>query len=114
MGDPTTLIDPAAHYHLGNWARWMRNYDVGIGYKHKSAGFSSGRTGDTIEDWEEDGLRHEARISDAVIGSMEVRYQAAIYNVYLASVWRFRGDPTEIFIEAVSRFWELAQKRGLS
>lgn len=110
---PQEMIDPAADWHLKNWARWMRNYEVGIGFKHRSVALV-GYGSDTFDDMLEEKDRWDAKIANAVIGSMDMIHQAAIHNVYLADVWRFRGDPITIFLEAADLFWKMGQRRGLT
>ena len=104
-------IDPGADWHLRNWARWMRVYDVGLGFRNRTAGLESGRMSSTIEDWEIDADRQSARVADAAIGSLCRAHQKAINHAYLAARHAEQGVD---FLDAVARFWELAQKRGLT
>lgn len=110
--DPVSLIDQKIDWHLKNWAQWMRGYQVGIGYDHASAVVSS-TASQTFDDMVVAADRQNAKVADACISSLPPIYQGAIYNVYLASVFRFRGDPNDVFVAAANAFWELAQKKGL-
>jgi hypothetical protein len=107
------LIDRAVDYHLRNWARWMRICDVGKGYDHKSA-VLTGYGADTFDEMVERQDKIDAKIANACIESLAMHHQCAIHNVYLADVWRFRGDPVDVFVEAAGLFWVIAHKRGLT
>lgn len=117
--NPSSLIDLGrlnrqADKHLINWARWMRRYEVGIGYRHRSTLL----IGDGVEPDDsslDDVDSYTARISDAVIESLELIHRCAIHNVYLNSVFSFkRLDPIATFLDAAELFWVKAQRRGLT
>ena len=108
-------LDRGADWHLRNWSNWMRGYQPGLGYRNRSAGLEC-MTSSTYDDMTEtsDKLdRQHARISDAIVESLILPHQLAIRNVYLCDVWRFRGDPVDVFVDAAARFWEIARRRGL-
>lgn len=111
--EPRELIDQIADYHLSNWARWMESYELRIGYDHESAVVGNYKASTSIDDMYDSKDKNDAKISNAVIESLTPIHQVAIHNVYLHSVWRFRGDLTTVFVEAVEKFWEMGQKRGL-
>lgn len=111
--DPRSLIDPNADWHLNNWSQWMERYSVGLGYPHASVVVRS-LSSSTVDEMIERKDRHAARTVDAILDGLSAAHQAAIHNIYLSAVWRFRGDPVEVFVEAVGQFWEIAQRRGLS
>ena len=91
----------------------MRDYEERIGYDHESAVVGNYRSNTSIDDMYDAKDKNDAKISNAVIESLTPIHQVAIHNVYLHSVWRFRGDLNAVFVEAVARFWEMGQKRGL-
>ena len=111
--DPRSLVDQIADYHLSNWARWMRQYEERIGYDHESAVIGNYTASTSIDDMYDSKDKNDAKISNAVIESLQPIQQVAIHNVYLNSVWRYKGDLNAVFVEAVARFWEMGQKRGL-
>ena len=111
--DPRSLVDQIADYHLSNWARWMRQYEERIGYDHESAVIGNYTASTSIDDMYDSKDKNDAKISNAVIESLHPIQQVAIHNVYLNSVWRYKGDLNAIFVEAVAKFWEMGQKRGL-
>jgi hypothetical protein len=106
-------LDRGADFHLRNWAQWMKGYEVGIGYGNKSAVVQS-PTSSSFDEMVYRMDRQNAKIANAIIDSMTPVQQGSIHNVYLASVWRFRGDPIDVFVGAAAKFWEMAQRRGLS
>jgi hypothetical protein len=115
--DLMRLIDQRADWHLANWARWMRTCEVGIGYPHASAGLSSGGLvsgDDSFDHMADEADRQTAKIADAAINELDPRSQCAISNVYLASVFRFRGDIGEVFQAAAEEFWRRAKRKGLA
>lgn len=107
------LIDPRADWHLANWANWMRRPCLRLGYPSSSKVVRS-CAGDTWEDWEGDDAHYCATVSDAVIDGLLPIHQAAIQNVYLVAVWRHRGDPAQVFVEAAAEFWKRAKRKGLT
>ena len=111
--DPRSLVDQIADYHLSNWARWMRQYEERIGFDHESAVIGNYTASTSIDDMYDSKDKNDAKISNAVIESLQPIQQVAIHNVYLNSVWRYKGDLNTIFVEAVAKFWEMGQKRGL-
>lgn len=116
--DLFSLIHPRADWHLDNWRKWMKTYQVGQGYPHASAFLQSGGISgeDEFEVMCQSADRHAAKVSDSIIDSLKLldhRYPLAIFNVYLARVWTYRGDPGEIFAKAVEEFWSRAQRKGL-
>jgi len=111
--DPRSLIDPIADYHLSNWKRWMESYEVRTGYDHESAVVGNYRASTSLDDMYDSKDRNDAMITNAVIEDLAPIHQVAIHNVYLACVWRFRGDLNTVFVEAVEKFWAAGQKRGL-
>ena len=111
--DPRSLVDQIADYHLSNWARWMRQYEERTGFDHESAVVGNYTASTSIDDMYDSKDKSDAKISNAAIESLQSIHQVAIHNVYLNSVWRFKGDLNTIFVEAVAKFWELGQKRGL-
>ena len=111
--DPRSLVDQIADYHLSNWARWMRQYEERTGYDHESAVVGNYTASTSIDDMYDSKDKNDAKISNAVIESLQPIQQVAIHNVYLNSVWRYKGDLEAIFVEAVAAFWVLGQKRGL-
>lgn len=111
--DPRQLIDQIADYHLSNWARWMRNFEVRTGYDHESAVVGNYTASTSIDDMYDSKDKNDAKISNAIIEDLAPIHQVAIHNVYLACVWRFRGDINAVFVEAVEKFWDIGQKRGL-
>lgn len=106
-------LDRGADFHLRNWAQWMKGYEVGIGYGHKAAVLQSPASS-SFDDMVLRMDRQNAKIANAIIESLTQMQQVSIHNVYLSDVWRFRGDSVEVFVEAAGRFWEIAQRRGLS
>lgn len=111
--DPRGLVDQIADYHLSNWARWMRQYEERTGYDHESAVVGNYTASTSIDDMYDNKDKNDAKISNAVIESLQPIQQVAIHNVYLNSVWRYKGDLNAVFVEAVARFWDMGQKRGL-
>lgn len=111
--DPRSLIDPIADYHLSNWRRWMEAYAMRTGYDSESAVVGNYTASTSIEDMYDSKDKNDAMISNAIIEDLAPIHQVAIHNVYLASVWRFRGDLNTVFVEAVEKFWAAGQKRGL-
>lgn len=111
--DPRSLVDQIADYHLSNWARWMRQYEERTGYDHESAVVGNYTASTSIDDMYDSKDKSDAKISNAAIESLQSIHQVAIHNVYLHSVWRYKGDLNAIFVEAVAAFWVLGQKRGL-
>lgn len=111
--DPRSLVDQIADYHLSNWSRWMQAFEVRTGYDRESAVVGNYTASTSIDDMYDSKDKNDAKISNAVIESLTPVQQVAIHNVYLNSVWRFRGDLNTVFVEAVARFWEMGQKRGL-
>lgn len=111
--DPRTVINRDADWHLNNWATWTEQYSLKIGFKGSSAVVCS-RSSTSFDEMIEDKDTEDANVCDAVIDSLEPIHRAAIHNVYLRSIFRFRGDPLQVFVEAVERFWVLAQKRGIA
>ena len=107
------LLDRAADFHLRNWARWMRIFQVGKGYDNKST-VITGYGSDTFQDMLDRKEREDAKIANAAVESLAMHHQCSIHNVYLANVWRFRGDPVEVFLEAAKLFWINAARRGLT
>lgn len=111
--NPRELIDPRADGHFANWARWMQNYQVGIGYDQQSA-VVTGYGSTSIDDMYADMDRQHAKVIDAIIGGLSQVQQVSIHNVYLAQVWRSpRANMVEVFVEAAAEVWRLAQKRGV-
>lgn len=111
--DPRSLIDQDADWHLNNWSIWMEHYCVGIGYPHASV-VARSTSSRTVDEMIESKDRNEARTVDAILDGLSPAHQAAIHNVYLSAVFRFRGNPVEVFVEAAALFWEIAQRRGLA
>lgn len=111
--DPRSLVDQIADYHLSNWARWMRQYEERTGYDHESAVVGNYTASTSIDDMYDSKDKNDAKISNAAIESLTPIHQVAIHNVYLNSVWRYKGDLNTIFVDAVAAFWVLGQKRGL-
>ena len=103
---------PRASWHLENWADYMHTGAVVQGYKRKVSLFASGNS-HSFEDLTDAVDNQTARDSDTVIGDMPPRLSCAIHNVYLASVWRFRGDFENTFKEAIKDFWDRAERKGL-
>ena len=91
----------------------MRQYEEHIGYDHESAVIGNYTASTSIDDMYDSKDKNDAKISNAVIESLQSLHQVAIHNIYLNSVWRYKGDLNAIFVEAVAKFWELGQKRGL-
>ena len=106
------LLERGADHHLRNWARWMRGYQVGMGYDHASA-VVKGYGSDSFDEMVERKERNDARVANAVIDSLTLIQQLSIRNVYLNDVARFRGDPVAVFVDAAAAFWVLAQRRDL-
>lgn len=46
--------------------------------------------------------RANARIANAAVESLTSVQQCSIHNVYIADVWKHRGDPVATFIEAAA------------
>ena len=111
--DPRSIVDQIADYHLSNWARWMRQYEEHIGYDHESAVIGNYTASTSVDDMYDSKDKSDAKIANAAIESLTPIHQVAIHNVYLNSVWRYKGDLEAIFVEAVAAFWVLGQKRGL-
>ena len=111
--DPRSLVDQIADYHLSNWARWMRQYEERTGYDHQSAVVGNYTASTSVDDMYDSRDKSDAKIANAAIESLTPIHQVAIHNVYLNSVWRYKGDLEAIFVEAVAAFWVLGQKRGL-
>ena len=103
---------PRAGWHLENWADYMHTGAVVQGYKRKVCIFNTASS-HTFEDLTDAVDIQTARIADTAIGDMAPRLSCAINNVYLASVWRFRGDFEATFREAIEDFWNRAEKKGL-
>lgn len=116
LRDVKDIIDPRADWHLDNWRDWMRMDRYGNGFPKSSHIFASGGISgeDAFDCMVESADKQTAKLADAVISDLEPRYQCAIHNVYLGSVWRFRGDPAAIFVDAVAEFWGKARRLGLS
>lgn len=114
--NPRDMIHSRADWHLDNWRKWMRGYSYSSGYPTRSSMFNSGGISgdDAFDNLCQDADTQAARIIDSIIDGLEQRQQCAIHNIYLASVWRFRGDPVEIFCDAVEQMWRKAQVRGLA
>lgn len=110
--NPRELIDPGADWHLSNWAQWFQRHEHGIGFMNHS-GNLSGYGSKSVDDMEDDMDRNFARAAGAAIESLTQVQQCSIHNVYIADVWKHRGDPVATFVEAAAAFWVLAQKRGL-
>lgn len=110
--DPRALIDRGADWHLSNWAAWTERYSLRIGYSRHSPLLRSDASASFDELVEREDAK-SARVCDAVIDSLPPIHRAAIHNVYLLSVFRHRGDPLSVFVEAAEAFWRLAQRRGL-
>ena len=111
--DPRSLVDQIADYHLSNWARWMRQSEERTGYDHQSAVVGNYTASTSVDDMYDSKDKSDAKIANAAIESLTPIHQVAIHNVYLNSVWRYKGDLEAIFVEAVAAFWVLGQKRGL-
>lgn len=112
--DPRSLINRDADFHLNNWAIWNERYRPNIGFNKSSAVVRNYTSSTTFDEMVESRDAQDAEVCDAVIESLMPVERAAIYNVYLRSVFRFRDDPLKMFVTAVERFWELAQRRGLA
>lgn len=116
--DLKDLIDRRAEWNLANWARWMHIGQLAEGHATKSSGLMNGGCGsaDEFECMCDSADEIAAEISDTVIDglkSIDHRYPLAIENVYLRRVWTMRGDPGELFIQAVKEFWKVGQAKGL-
>ena len=96
---------------LRAWASWMRADHAEIesmcGYPSSSAGFSTGggSSGDAFDHLVEWADGRMIGLVDSAVRQLDGPHYCAVANRWLACVWRYRGDPAEIYREAVGQIW---------
>jgi len=87
-------------YVLVIWARWMRGYQAGIGFRNRSVGLETGGNSQTFDAMCEDADRALAKATNAAIEDLPPAQECAIHNAYLGAVWRFPRDNYAQTLEA--------------
>lgn len=109
--DPNPLVD----FHLRNWAKWMRQPSLKLGYPAKSCGLESGFVSgeDGFDILCEQADEQAAVLMNAIIDGLEPDETAAINHKYLHAVYRLR-DMEASFERALGRVWRGMLARGLA
>lgn len=108
-----------ADWWLAAWADWLghdrQEINQMVGYPARSIGLECGGISgvdafDHLVEWAD---MRCVKIIDAAVSQLDGQHYAAIHNRWLGSVWRYRGDPSEILKEATRRVWLFAGARGV-
>ena len=111
------MTDDRLHWHLDNWARYMRNNKSEIN-KHDYPSYSTGLMNgisvseDSAELAHDEADYRDAVAMDAIIDSLSSHQQCAIQHMHLAAVWTMR-DFERAYSEAIEQVRALATKRGM-
>ena len=105
---------PRADYHLYNWSTHMYGGEVGLGFPKKCLIIGNSGPITTFEERLEPVEVNNAEIVSSIIRyDMRADHSSAINHVYMASVYRFRGDVEDIIAVAIPEFWKMAERKGL-
>lgn len=107
---------------LGIWAGYKLREGgvVALGYPKRSAGFASGgaSTEDSFDELVGAADQRTGAVADSIIDEMacngQQRLVMAIWNRYLSSVAKFRGNESDILIQATCVFLIEAKRRGIA
>lgn len=69
-------------YLLEEWANWMKQDDIGIGYPKQSVGFLSGGSSRSFDEMFESSELENIKTLDSVIHSLDKYQREAIYARY--------------------------------
>ena len=102
------------------WAEW-KGKEGGVlaqGYPKRSAGMDCGGscgedTFDLLVAKEDAKMGSIADVILDDIAKSNQRHYLAIWNRYVCDVYSFRGDPSEILIEACAEFYIRGKRRGI-
>lgn len=101
------------HYHLENWAAYMRSGSHKLGYPTRSLGFTGSHNA-ACEDGSEIVYECEdltaAKTMDALIDSLELNQRMAVNHVWLNSVFTMRNFEA-VYDMAIDNLLTLAGKR---
>ena len=79
-------------YLLEEWAKWLQQDDVGIGYPKQSVGFLSGGSSSSFDEMFESSELEKIKTLDTVVNSLDKNQKEAIYARYTGSKKPFRYE----------------------
>jgi len=101
-------------WHLRNWVAWHRKGNsVGVWYSSRASG-GIGKSGST--DFEAMCANSDNTLAmavDALVDDLPQRERLAIYNEWLATVFRFEGDAAALYESGVERLAKGLRARGI-
>lgn len=103
------VIDDQVDISLAAWAKWMRrpSHLQELSFPPVSPCFATGGI-NCWDDLEDSGEGYLATTMDSIVDSLELVQKSAIYNRYLASLFRGRAGTLEEALTAA--VWEVKKK----
>lgn len=100
-------------WHLRNWVAWQRRGGLNIWYSSRASG-GMGKSGSSdFDSMCANADNRSAMAVDTILDDLPGRERMAVYNEWLATVFRFEGDAIALYDAAVQKLERGLIARGI-